>query len=147
MKKLLLFFTIVTISLCAMAQKSINDYKYILVPKKFDFQKSEDKYQLNSITKFLFNKYGYEAYFTDEELPEDLNNNPCLALTTEANDEKGNLFKTKVEIILKDCFGEVVKKSKVGESRIKRYERAYNEALREAFKTFQDLDYKICTRN
>ena len=42
--------------------QSLNDYKYVIVPGKFDFLKESDKYQLNSLTKFLFEKYGFEAY-------------------------------------------------------------------------------------
>ncbi|MDP5081195.1 MAG: hypothetical protein NWP87_00970 [Winogradskyella sp.] len=124
------------------AQKNINNYKYILIPKTFDSFKTEDLYQLNSLTKFLFNKYGYEAYFVDDVLPEDLQNNRCLALTTEVSDDKKTLFKTKIEFILKDCFGDVVMTSQVGESRFKELDKAYNESLRAAFTTFQDLNYK-----
>ncbi len=30
---------------------NLNNYKYVLVPKKFDFLKEADQYQLNSLTK------------------------------------------------------------------------------------------------
>ncbi|WP_369996474.1 hypothetical protein [Winogradskyella sp.] len=123
------------------AQKSINDYKYILMPKKFEFSKVDDEHQLNSLTNFLFNKYGYRSYFIDEELPEDLNKDRCLALMADVSNDKSGIFKTKLEIILKDCFGNEVMVSKVGESRLKSFDRAYNEALRAAFETFKDMDY------
>lgn len=142
MKKLLLLFAMTAICTSVFAQEEINDYKYILIPKIFEFQKSKDQYKLNSLTKFLFNKYGYQAYFADEELPKELKSNRCLALTTDVNDEKGNLFKTKVEIILKDCFGETVIKSMIGESRLKKFDKAYAEAVRKAFTTFKNLDYE-----
>lgn len=60
------------------AQKSINSYKYILVPKQYEFQKSADQYQLNSLTKFLFERAGFTVLFTDESFPVDLSNNRCL---------------------------------------------------------------------
>ena len=140
-KKIIFTVSFILISLYGIAQKSINDYKYIIVPKEYGFSKSEDQYQLNSLTKFLFNKYGYEAYFVDE-LPEDLKVNRCLALMVEVTNDKGNMFKTKLEIKLKDCYDAVVMTSKIGESRLKVFEKAYNQALRDAFETFQNLDYK-----
>jgi hypothetical protein len=111
------------------------------VPNSYDFLSEDDEYQLNSITKFLFNKYGYESYFNNDDLPEDLKKDRCLALTSEVTKVKGSLLKTKLLITLKDCFGAVIMTSKIGESRLKKYDRAYNEALRSAFETFQTFDY------
>lgn len=142
LKKILFITSYVLVSLYGTAQKDINNYKYIIVPKKFDFTNGEDQYQLNSLTKFLFNKYGFEAYFIDDDLPEDLQNDRCLALTSEVLKAKSGMFKTRLEFKLTDCFGSEVMTSKIGESRLKEYSKAYNEALREAFKTFQNLDYK-----
>lgn len=142
LKKYLLTVAFILMCIVGIAQSNITDYKYIIVPKKFDFSKSEDQYQLNSLTKFLFNKYGYEAYFVDDDLPEDLKNERCLALTSEVSKEKGGIFKTKVNIVLKDCFGASVMTSKIGESRLKKFDKAYNEALRQAFETFQKLEYE-----
>lgn len=141
LKKYLLIVSVILICFSGTAQKSINNYKYIIIPKEFSFSKSEDQYQLNSLTKFLFNKYGYEAYFSGDDLPQDLSENRCLALTAEASNEKGGLFKTKIEFVLKDCFGVIVMTSKVGESRLKEFDKAYNQAIRQAFETFQEFDY------
>lgn len=142
LKKIVFSVSFVLISVCGAAQKDINNYKYIIVPKTFDFLKSEDQYQLNSLTKFLFNKYGYEAYFAGDDLPDDLKKDRCLALTSEVLKPKGGLFKTKLEIVLKDCYGTVVMMSQVGESRLKEFDKAYNQALRDAFETYKKLDYK-----
>ncbi|WP_179022367.1 hypothetical protein [Winogradskyella forsetii] len=140
-KKISLTVSFIIMSLCGMAQKDINNFKYVLVPKTFEISNSEDQYQLNSLLKFLFNKYGYEAYFTSDDLPEDLKTSRCLALNSEVAKAKGGLFKTKLEITLKDCFGNTVITSQIGESREKDYQKAYTEAIREAFETFQNLDY------
>jgi hypothetical protein len=129
-------------SFYGIAQKDISNYKYIIVPKKYVFSKSEDQYQLNSLTKFLFNKYGFEAYFVDDDFPEDLKNNICLALTSEVSNEKNTMFKTKLEFILKDCYGVVVMTSQLGESRLKKFDRAYSEALRAAFEKSPNLNYE-----
>lgn len=131
----------VILSLYGFAQSDLNNYKYIIIPKKFDFSRSEDQYQLNSLTKFLFNKYGYEAYFLEDELPEDLKNNRCLALTAEASNKESSLFKTKINIVLNDCFGTEVVSSEIGKSREKEYDKAYTEAFRAAFETFKTMDY------
>lgn len=140
-KKIALTILFITISFYGIAQKELNNYKYIIVPKKFSFSKSEDQYQLNALTKFLFNKYGYEAYFNDE-LPEDVKQNRCLALIVDVSNEEGSMFKTMLEIALRDCYGVAVVTSKIGESRLKEYDKAYNVALRSAFETFQNFDYK-----
>lgn len=139
-KKIIFIVAIIFAAQCAIAQKSIRDYKYILVPTKFEFSKIEDQYQLNSLAKYLFNKHGFAAYLESDKLPDDLKNRRCLALTVEVLNDNSGLFKTKLEIILKDCDGNAVKGSKIGESRLKKYDRAYNEALRMAFETFEDLD-------
>lgn len=125
------------------AQKvNLNTYKYIVVPSSYGFLGEEDKYQLNSLTKFLFNKYGYTAFLENEMLPEDLKDNPCMALRVEAKEIKGSLFKTQMMIDLRDCKGTVVYSSKVGETREKDYAKAYNLALRDAFETYKNYGYK-----
>ncbi|MEH1008668.1 hypothetical protein VDP25_13045 [Winogradskyella sp. ECml5-4] len=143
-KKIVVLVLFMLVSWYGVAQKSINDYKYIIVPQKFDFFNTEDQYQLNSLTKFLFNKYGYEAFFAGDvdEFPEDLKKNHCLALTAEVTKDKGGIFKTKLLISLKDCYGVTVMTSQIGESRVKEYKKAYNLALRDAFVTFQNFNYK-----
>ncbi|WP_047545282.1 hypothetical protein [Psychroserpens sp. Hel_I_66] len=123
------------------AQASINDYKYIIVPKQFEFLKSQDQYETSSLTKFLFNKYGYTAFFDNEDLPKDLSTNRCLALISDIKKIKGFLI-TRLQIDLVDCNGNVVMSSQIGETKIKEYERAYQTAIREAFETYRHLDYK-----
>ena len=123
------------------AQNSINDYKYIVVPDQYEFTSGKDKYQLNSLTKFLFNKYGYTAFMDGDEFPEDLKTNRCLALTSEVRKIKGFL-KTKLQIDLLDCNGNTVMSSQIGESKEKEYQKAYHLALREAFGTYQAIAYK-----
>ena len=141
-KKIIFTVSFILISFYGTAQKDINNYKYIIVPKAFNFTTGEDQHQLSSITKFLFNKYGYQAFFTDDDFPVDLQNERCLGLISKVTKVQGGMFKTKLEIVLEDCFGTVVMKSQIGESRLKKYDRAYNEALRNAFKTFQNLEYQ-----
>ncbi|MFK7834472.1 MAG: hypothetical protein AB8B52_14450 [Winogradskyella sp.] len=139
-KKIIFAVSFIVLSLLGNAQKNINYYKYVIIPKSFEFSKGEDQYQLNSLLKFLFNKHGYEAYFLDE-LPEDLKKDRCLGLMAEVSNDESGMFKTKLGIALKDCFENVLMTSKIGESRLKQYDKAYNQALRDAFETFQNLNY------
>lgn len=122
------------------SQSSINDYKYIVIPSQYDFLNEKDQYQLNSLTKFLFNKYGYSAYMQNDELPNDLSANRCLGLTADVIKESGFL-KTKLRIDLIDCNGAVIQSSQIGETREKEFSKAYNFALRDAFTTFQNQAY------
>jgi len=122
------------------SQPNLNDYKYIIVPNSFDFLKSKDQYQLNSLTKFLFNKYGFTAIMEDEVFLQDLVDNGCLALRSDVEKLNG-LFKTKLVVVLRNCKNEIVFTSEVGASREKDFKRAYNLSLRNAFKSFKKVNY------
>ncbi|MGK0253973.1 MAG: putative Zn finger protein [Mariniflexile sp.] len=128
------------------AQSNLNNYKYVIVPSKYDFLKDKDEYQLNSLTKFLFEKYGFDALIEGEKYPEDLIRNRCLALKSDLIKDSG-MFKTKLAVELKDCNDQVVFTSLLGESREKEYSKAYNEALRNAFKSIETLNYKYVPSN
>lgn len=122
------------------AQKSVNSYKYILVPKQFEFQKSPDQFQLNSLTKFLFERAGFTVLFSDESFPVDLANNRCLALNASVNNASG-MLSTKLTIDLLDCYNAKVFSTKEGRSKEKDYQRAYQEAIRNAFEDIEALNY------
>lgn len=123
------------------SQVDLNHYKYVIVPKKFDFLKNDNQYQLNALTKFLFVKYGFEALYEGDSYPDDLIQNRCLGLRSDVFMGSG-LFKTKLGVELKDCNDKVVYVSALGESRVKAYKEAYNLALRAAFESFETLDYE-----
>ncbi|WP_343913096.1 hypothetical protein [Aquimarina litoralis] len=119
----------------------MNDYKYVIVPEGYVFLGKNDDYQLNSLTKFLFEKYGFTAFIRGEDLPEDLKTNGCKGLRADVRRNSG-LLKTKLIVDLIDCNGIVVFSTKEGTSREKEYKKAYHEALRKAFKDIQALNYK-----
>lgn len=135
-------FILVSFTSSIFAQKSINNYKYVIVPESYDFVEGKDRYQLNSLTKFLFNKYGFNAYMITDSLPDDLFQNRCLALYADAEKLKGKLFKTEVKIVLKDCFGQLVYESEIGSTREKMFDKAYSYAIRNAFENFEFLNYQ-----
>ena len=116
-------------------QKSLSDYSYIIVSEQFEFQDEKDKYELNSLIKFLYNKHGFHAYFQDE-VPDNVRR--CDGLYADAEGKPGFLI-TKVEMIIRDCDGTEVFRSQKGKSDVKDYRKAYYEATREAFRDVRDL--------
>jgi hypothetical protein len=139
MKKILLILLMMSSSI--FAQKKINNYKYVIVPSKFDFVKKVDEYKTSSLTKFLFNKYGFTALLSSDKLPDDLAKDRCLALTATVRDES-TMFTTKNILELKDCYNKTLFSTKVGKSKNKEYKNAYHEAIRDAFKSIQSLKYE-----
>tara|TARA_R110000868_G_scaffold3388_11_gene21941 strand:+ start:4008 stop:4865 length:858 start_codon:yes stop_codon:yes gene_type:complete len=141
--KIKLFTVLVALFIIShtVAQVNLNDYKYVVVPKKYGFLKEENQYRLNELAQFLFNKIGFETVMEGDNYPEDLIRNRCLGLKSDVIKDSG-LFKTKLNIELKDCNDQVVYTGQVGESREKDYEKSYNEALRNAFKSFDGRAYK-----
>jgi hypothetical protein len=139
MKNIFFLFTIVfTISFNSSAQ--FNDYKYIVIPKQFETFNKQNQYQTSTLLKYLFSNSGYTAVY-DDAFPKDLLDNGCLALKAYL-DNNPSLFLTKVNIVLKDCNGQVVFTSVEGRTKEKEYKTAYNLAIREAFKSFENLNYK-----
>ena len=124
----------------AKSQSNLNNYKYVIVPKKFEFLKTADQYQMNSLTKFLLEKENFQTLFDDEAFPEDLAKDRCLALAANVLDE-GGMFKTKLKVQLQDCRKNIVFESHIGVSRLKEYKKAYHEAIREAFESFKTMNY------
>lgn len=126
------FCIIILMSTPLFAQKTINSYKYIIVPKQYEFQKSEDQYQLNSLTKFLFEREELVVFFSDDSYPKDLAENACVALKAMVKNNS-NLLTTKVTINLVDCYNAVIYSSPLGKSKFKDYKKAYQDAIRKAF--------------
>ena len=138
--KFVTIFLLLFVFMSALGQSSLNNYKYVIVPKKFDFLKEADQYQLNSLTKFLLDKENFTTFFDDESFPEDLVKDRCLALEAKVIDDSG-LFKTKLTVQLEDCRKNILFTSRQGDSKEKEYQKAYYESLREAFQTFQTINY------
>lgn len=55
--------------------------------------------------------------------------------------EKKGMFTTRLTLILKDCQGNVVFKGEEGKSKKKDFTAAYQEALQNAFISFNELPY------
>ncbi len=137
-KYISIFTMALMITLHAHAQ-DLSAYNYVVIPAQFSFQKEPGQYKVNNLTKFLFQKYGFNAYLSSEVLPSDLNANGCNTLYMAA--EAGGFLGTHLTYTLADCRGQVVYTSPEGKSKIKEYEGAYNEVMREAMTGLEDLGY------
>ena len=138
----ILFFILAFVVSQSFAQKNnINSYKYILVPSQFEFQNSEDAYQVNSLTKFLFNRAGFTVFLSNEPYPADLANNSCKALKAIVVNNSG-MLSTKMQIKLVDCYNNSVYVTDDAISKEKDFKRAYHDAIRKAFVEIEELNYK-----
>jgi hypothetical protein len=138
MTRYLLFVIALFISANTFSQNTnLSDYSYVIVPQLFDFSKSKDQYQLNSMTKFYFEKNGFNAYM-DDVAP---NVNRCDGLY--ANVEELNaFFGTNLQVVLKDCNNTEIYRSQEGKSKYKEFDKSYQDALRQAFKSIEALRVK-----
>jgi len=125
----ILFLSIVSF---VSAQKTASDYKYVVVPENYNFVKGNDTYNLNSLSKFILNKHGFNAFF-QHELPKSALR--CEGLYTIVSKES-SILSTKIRVSLEDCNGNQVGKVYEGSSRLKAYNKAYPQALRNAFEQF-----------
>ncbi len=143
MKKIVLLF--ILISSYAFSQ-SVNDYQYVIVPAKFDFSSKTDQYRLNTLTKLLLQKYNFKAFLSTDSIPNEIANSNCKKLYADLVKDNG-LLNVKIKIVLKDCREKVVYETAFGKSNEKELNIAYNQALREAAKSFDQLDYKYNGKN
>ena len=133
-----LIFVLFTVA--GYSQSTINSYKYVLVPERFDFAREDNQYGLNTTTKLLLEKKGFTAFVGNEVLPPALAANKCNALRAEIVQKK-SFFVIGVTLLLKDCQGNIIFKSKEGKSREKEWQVGYDEALKDAFSSLNDVPY------
>jgi len=133
----LIFFSFVS----TFAQKSLNEYKYVIVPVKYDFQKVENKYKINSLVKYLFEKEGFNMLMGDSNYPVDLSQNHCLALTANLVNSS-NMLSTKTHFELLDCNNNKVFSTSIAKSKEKDFQKAYHESIRKTFEDVKAQNYK-----
>ena len=95
--RFLFFFALLTSFSFA---QSLNDFRAVIVPLKFDFQKKQNEYRVSTLTKFNLNKAGFEAFYAEEPNPYD----KCGLLYIDVINVKAFLA-TKMYFVLKDCNG------------------------------------------
>lgn len=138
MKKYI-YVLVFLISFAGFAQ-TVNDYPYVIVPTKFEFQKNENDYRLNTLVKHNLEKLGYTAFYSKDNLGMNYNDR-CNYLTVQVK-ELGGFLTTKLQIVFTDCNEKVIFTSKEGKSKQKDRKVGYSEALTEAFESVKALNYK-----
>lgn len=138
MKTRFLFLAVLISSYCF--SQSVNDYKAVLIPLKFDFIKSDNQYRLATLSKFNLNKAGFQAFYANEQLPKEYNDR-CGLMYFDVVKEKSFLT-TKLYITFKDCNGKIIFQSASGISKEKDFQLAYTESLNKAFISVYALEYK-----
>ena len=134
-------FIFMLLTVAGYSQTSINNYKYVIVPERFNFSKEDNQYGLNTTTKLLLEQKGFAAFVGNADLPPALAANKCNALMADVIQKKG-LFVTNLTLLLKDCQGNIIFKSKEGKSREKEFPVAFDFALKDAFSSLNDVPYK-----
>lgn len=124
------------------SQENINNYAYVVVPEQFHFQKEANAYQLNSLSQFLLKRAGMKSFIDTEQIPSELLGVDCGGLRMKLNKES-SAFRIKLSFELLNCRNQIVFKSKLGTTIEKDFKKGYQESLRNAFKSFEALNYKF----
>ncbi len=125
MKKIL-FIALFNSFICVNAQQ-VSDFKNVIVPKTFkDFEKED--YRMNMRLKVYLQRKNYEAFSENSPtIPTEIQTNPCLASKAEIQNINSS-FRNKLKVVFTDCNDNVIGEYE-GESRIKDFEKGYQEAL------------------
>ena len=140
MRNFILRLLLIT-SLTGFAQASLNDYNMAVIPSRFDFQKEDNQYRINSTVKFFLKQKGFEVYLSNEQMPEGFMDYNCNKVFVNVIELDG-LFTTKLQVEFKDCKNNVLFVTDLGVSREKEYAKSYNEALILTLKSFDKAKYK-----
>lgn len=127
MKKIILF----SMFLFSMLLTAQENYKVIVIPTKFDFQKSDNQYNINTLCKLFFEKEGFKVVNEEEMLEQDFYKKRCELLYLNINDV-GSIFTTKVNIDIQDCKKEILLHSIDVKTKEKDYYKGYNEVVKGA---------------
>lgn len=127
-------------TLFSFAQK-INEYEFVIVPTKFDFQRSENEYRLNTLLKYRLEEFGFQASYTSDQMNTNFTDR-CLYLNANVVNES-SMFLTKLYVVFKDCNNAVIFQSDLGTSKVKERKDSYKEALEDALKSVKAVNYKF----
>lgn len=137
--KSIVFTIFLMTSFIGASQVNLNEYKYVIVPKRFDSFKNENQHKTSTLVSYLFSKKGFVTVY-DDNLPAELNADRCLGLTADLINNS-SMFTTKTALELKDCNNKVLFLTDEGKSKQKDYKASFNEAITKAFDSFASLNY------
>jgi hypothetical protein len=119
----------------------INEYEFVIIPIKFQFQRSVNEYRLNALLKNRLEDFGFRAFYQAEQFnTNDID--PCSCLYVDVVNVS-NIFLTKLQIEFKDCTNGIVHQSIIGTSEEKDRFESFNEALTMALKSLRNINYKF----
>lgn len=128
MKKL----SILMLAICSTAifGQKVSDYKYVLIPEKFESFKGESYGLEEALAKALKNKK-YEVLPANiDQWPSEAKDNSCNVMKADVLNVK-SMFKNKLMLVVKDCNNKVLLESN-GSSSIKEFEEGLADALKMA---------------
>ena len=123
----------------SVAFAQFSDYKYIVVPKKFDAFKNENQHATSTLIKYLFDQQGFNVVY-EGNFPDDLNRDRCLGLWVRLWDDS-NLFVTRTTLAFEDCENNLIFQTAQGRSKLKEYRASYEEAIRGAFASLKGMTH------
>lgn len=100
----------------------------LLIKHKYDFQKVNDSYNINNMFKGILLS-SFDVYFEEDELPIELAQNRCKALTGVLVDNS-NMFYTKLKFQIKDCQNKILFESTEMKSKDKSSQNGYIETIK-----------------
>lgn len=125
--------------------QSISDFKFVLIPDELtDFE--ENQYRMKThLQRFLESKKYVVLNSNPTEWPEEVRQNPCLAVTADIRKVR-KVLKNKVAVEFKDCTKKQILVLE-GESNIKELNTGYPDALKKSFQLLRashpkDLSYE-----
>jgi hypothetical protein len=138
MKNLLYLFLFC--SFYSNGQQTLNDFQTVILPLRFEFQKEDNEYRLNSSLKFELEKLGIKVLTTKSN--NEINfSDRCQYLYIDVK-EMSSMLNTKIKLQLNDCQGNVIYESVEAKTKEKNKEKAYKEVTKQILESIQSIDYR-----
>lgn len=116
---------LVFLSITSFAQQN----KAIIISNKYEFQKEKNTYNINTMLKAILVSNSYQVFFDDEELPVEIAQNKCNALTGVLIDNS-NLLVRKIKFQIRDCQNNLLFETAEVKTREKDIQNAYIEIIK-----------------
>lgn len=128
MKKL----SILMLAICSTAifGQKVSDYKYVLIPERFESFKGESYGLEDALVKALKNKKYVVLPASIDQWPSEAKDNSCNVMKADVLNVK-SMFKNKLMLVVKDCNNKILLESN-GSSSIKEFEEGLADALKMA---------------
>lgn len=120
--------------------QTLNDYEYVSISEKYNFQRTPDEYQLNRLLKCQLEEYGFKVLYTTD-LIHVQESDRCYVLNATVI-PKSNIFLYKFIIEFTDCNNSIIYQSEIGGSSEKDLHDAFTAALDGALKSVKLVNYK-----